>query len=538
MNSEKEHEKIKIKMPPGRLIYSFVHKLYYSLTAPEPSLPIEEKRKAEFFLSTVLGMILISFLILFVRLFVTEGQWMLRAADIQLTIGSLLVLAVLYGLGKSKAYFAGIIAAFFIILASVYYSAVTMEIIWPLNMLFVLQLLGAILLSPKFMRWSTLGMIGVNTLYSLLDPSVDPLDILLGPSVYLLIGLVVATFSQMYRARRESDRRIMLEQREQRMEELFTRSERQRNQLEVLTRVSQTLIELQDLDSLLEIIIDQAMTLLDCGQGGMYMLREDEGVLEWVVARGENLPSPGLRLKKGEGLSGRIWEIGEPMAITSYNTWDGRFEGFSRHPDTVLGVPVMWRDRLLGVLNIAAPHGRQVFNEEDVEIMNQFAAYTAIALHNANLYQQIHSELLDRHRAEKALLDIEYRYQSLFDSVPVGLYQTTPEGDIVDINQHWLNMMGYSSIEKESVLARRAEEFFAEPSDRDDQIARISSSSMPSQDEIQMVRKDGSTIWVRDTSHLVIDPDTGCGFFEGSRARGRGSPGNLRDHGPADPPVL
>ena len=32
----------------------------------------------------------------------------------------------------------------------------------------------------------------------------------------------------------------------------------------------------------------------------------------------------GLRMLKGEGLSGRVWETGDPLAIPDYGRWEGR----------------------------------------------------------------------------------------------------------------------------------------------------------------------------------------------------------------------
>lgn len=490
--------------------------LYRKLTAPAEGMAREDERKAVFFLSAVLGMFPVSVLMMAARLFIPSGPWALSTDALLLTAGSWVVLGLLYAVGKTKAYSAGIIASFFIILISIYFSSFYLGIILPLNMLFAAQFIGAILLSEKFMRWSTVLMILMNTVLSFVLTSLDPLDVLFGPTVYLVIGFVIATFSQRYRRQRQHDRTSDLVQREKQLRGLVERVEKQKEQLEVLTRVSQTLIELQDLESLLGIIVDQAMALLDCASGGMFLLKEENQVLEWVYSRGDQVPEVGLTLAKGEGLSGRVWETGEPLSVPSYGEWEGRSKKISRVRDAAIGVPVLWRERMLGVLVITAPQGRKEFSEQDEDILKQFAAYTAIALHNSNLYQQIQMELHERRQAEQALLEVEYRYHELFDSVPIGLYRTTPEGEIIDVNLHWLQMMGFSRKDKGRVLQMNARDFFLDSSDRVDQVQTIMESDQPQIFEIQMKTKDGRRIWARDASHHVKDEGTGRGYFEGS----------------------
>ena len=75
-------------------------------------------------------------------------------------------------------------------------------------------------------------------------------------------------------------------------------------QMEALQKVSQDLTRIRSLDVLLRQIVERSMVLLNADAGGVYLLRPDQKLLEWVVSVGENVAPIGTTLRRGEGLSG------------------------------------------------------------------------------------------------------------------------------------------------------------------------------------------------------------------------------------------
>jgi PAS domain-containing protein len=67
-------------------------------------------------------------------------------------------------------------------------------------------------------------------------------------------------------------------------------------------------------------------------------------------------------------------------------------------------------------------------------------------------------------QAEEAVRESESLYQSLFDHIPVGLYRTTPTGQIIDVNPALVQMLGYPN--RESLLAINAADAYLTPEDR------------------------------------------------------------------------
>ncbi len=171
--------------------------------------------------------------------------------------------------------------------------------------------------------------------------------------------------------------------------QLFAREHRQTQRLEALIRVGLALSIDLDLDSLLFFIVQQAIDLLGATAGGMYLHNPEEDLLVWQVRSGDNLAPLGSTLKKGEGVSGLVWETGQLVNIRDYEAWSRKTPAYKTFTwQSVLGVPVSRGDQFFGVLNILADR-TDAFSDSDANLLSLFAAQTAIAIENARLFQSV-----------------------------------------------------------------------------------------------------------------------------------------------------
>jgi diguanylate cyclase (GGDEF)-like protein/PAS domain S-box-containing protein len=167
-------------------------------------------------------------------------------------------------------------------------------------------------------------------------------------------------------------------------------------QLEALRQVGLELTAQLDLDALLQSLVSRAIELLMGTCGGLYLYRPEEDVLEWAMAVGPHLAPIGTVLHRGEGLSGKVWEIGEALIVDNYQTWEGRAAVYEDYPfRAVVGVPVRWGEEFLGVLNVLADLPR-TFYPADAELLSLFATQAAIAIRNARLYEESRRRALEQ----------------------------------------------------------------------------------------------------------------------------------------------
>jgi diguanylate cyclase (GGDEF)-like protein/PAS domain S-box-containing protein len=102
----------------------------------------------------------------------------------------------------------------------------------------------------------------------------------------------------------------------------------------------------------------------------------------------------------------------------------------------------------------------------------------------------------------------------MFDSVPVGLYRTTPAGDIIDMNTAAVEMLGYPS--REALLQCKALDLYVDPDDRQRWQSLLATQGEVHKFEMQFRRYDGSIIWVLDNVRSIRDAAGRIVAYEGS----------------------
>jgi len=131
-----------------------------------------------------------------------------------------------------------------------------------------------------------------------------------------------------------------------------------------------------------------------------------------------------------------------------------------------------------------------------------------------DILQAIVRDVTDTRAAAEMLHRSEARYRSLFDSVPIGLYRTTPEGRIVDINLALVEMLGYP--DRETLLAAPVADGYADRADREAWRERIERAGSLVDSQALWRRYDGTTLWIEENARAVRGENGSVVFYEGS----------------------
>jgi two-component system NtrC family sensor kinase len=117
-------------------------------------------------------------------------------------------------------------------------------------------------------------------------------------------------------------------------------------------------------------------------------------------------------------------------------------------------------------------------------------------------------------RDVSALRKNEARFTELFESLQEGIYITTPDGIILEVNPALVRMLGYDS--KEELLKRRVSEIFVDQAERKSVIEQVERQAMIQGREITLIRKDGASIVCLNTAAAVRDNSGRVVRFQGA----------------------
>ncbi len=141
------------------------------------------------------------------------------------------------------------------------------------------------------------------------------------------------------------------------------------------------------------------------------------------------------------------------------------------------------------------------------------SGYLLKPVEGGELHRTIEMALYN-HALERRLRESEARYRTLFEGVPVGLFRTHQDGTIITANPALVSMLGYADPDR--FMQTNAPDYYVNPRERDDLLARLESQDSVSGVEMQWRRGDGQLIWVRETIHAVRDSEGRLLYCEGS----------------------
>jgi PAS domain S-box-containing protein len=102
------------------------------------------------------------------------------------------------------------------------------------------------------------------------------------------------------------------------------------------------------------------------------------------------------------------------------------------------------------------------------------------------------------------LKQAEARFRELFETVPIGILQTAMNGAILAVNPTALEMLGYGSAEE--VRDTHFSALYADSMEGESLFERLQNEGIIRGAQLQLRRKDGSSLWGRLSLRAVVDP--------------------------------
>jgi len=166
--------------------------------------------------------------------------------------------------------------------------------------------------------------------------------------------------------------------------------QQQNEYLAALHATTLGLIGRLDLGELLQDIVSRAGQLLGTPHGFMFLLEPGEEEFEQRVGFGVFAETIGVRLKRGEGASGRAWMSGKPMVVANYDALEARTRVYGPNRIAAMtAVPLKSGDEVVGAIGMGyGVESDRTFGDAEVELLSRFAQLASLALDNARLFSQ------------------------------------------------------------------------------------------------------------------------------------------------------
>lgn len=156
--------------------------------------------------------------------------------------------------------------------------------------------------------------------------------------------------------------------------------------LRTLSELGRSISSVLELNQVLNQIVEAATTLTSAEEGMLLLPDEDDKALYLRAKKGiDDRSAQNFRIKSDEPLVGTVYRTGEPVLIGDRGPMRLKTEYFVK---SLVYVPLRSKGRVIGVLGVNNRQTPRLFSVTDLELLIDLAAYAAIAIENARLYEE------------------------------------------------------------------------------------------------------------------------------------------------------
>jgi PAS domain S-box-containing protein len=272
---------------------------------------------------------------------------------------------------------------------------------------------------------------------------------------------------------------------------------------ELLITIAHILTTEADLTEALRRVVREVVRFVGAETGAAYRVDRERRVLAPVAAY--RVPKHTLPV-----LTSAVLPIDEPWFRESAFAGDSvtasddvqndprfAFELFHRFPHrSGVVVPFHVDGDVAGALYLVWWKRAERFDLTRVSMLEAVGQQLALLLRAAWLRAEA-----ERQRGEA--LAAEARYHGLVEHIPVGIFRTTPSGEILDANPALVEMLKYK--DREALLAVNATALWVNPEDRERGHRLLDAEGVARDFQVELRTNEGGTVWVRMNVRAILD---------------------------------
>ena len=132
-----------------------------------------------------------------------------------------------------------------------------------------------------------------------------------------------------------------------------------------------------------------------------------------------------------------------------------------------------------------------------------------------SLLRTANENLQKQREAESILVESEKNYRSIFDNASLGIFQSTPDGKILRVNNAFAEMLGFKKSEIVGLDRKTIFDFFADEEKIDQFFQLLATNKKIQSFEAVWYGREQEKIYVSISAHLATELRTGQMIYEG-----------------------
>jgi signal transduction histidine kinase/ligand-binding sensor domain-containing protein len=225
---------------------------------------------------------------------------------------------------------------------------------------------------------------------------------------YVVIFVLIIYVMVYYRTRKLKARSRELEKT---VEQRTAQIQEQKNNVEQLSRIGRDITSSLSIENIIHTIYENVNNLMDAPAFsiGIYNPEENSLVFPAIIENNKALPPYSVSLADDGHLTAWCFNNRKDVIINDYALeYTDYFSRpaapvTSKNPESVLCIPMWNKEKVIGVIT-AQSFSKNAYSDYHLNMLRNLATYSAIALENADAYQQLATLLADLTTAQERLV--------------------------------------------------------------------------------------------------------------------------------------
>ena len=126
-------------------------------------------------------------------------------------------------------------------------------------------------------------------------------------------------------------------------------------------------------------------------------------------------------------------------------------------------------------------------------------------------------DITDKKKSEDSLKESEQKYRDIFEKSVLGLFKSTPDGKLIDVNDAFAHMYGYSNAaEILSTNLDISKQLYADPEDRKEVLRILAENGKIENYETRHIKRDGTSFWISISARTIRNKDGDIIVYDGT----------------------